>query len=47
MITIDADYTSDLDDGSYVYDLELTSSSGTVTRLLEGQFVVTPEVTTI
>jgi hypothetical protein len=47
VITIDADYTSDLNDGSYVYDLELTSSTGTVTRLLEGQFVVTPEVTTI
>jgi hypothetical protein len=47
VVTIDADYTSDLIDGSYVYDLELTSSSGTVTRLLEGQFVVTPEVTTI
>jgi len=46
-ITIDADYTSKLDDGTYVYDLELTSSSGIVTRLLEGQFVVTPEVTTI
>lgn len=47
VITIDADYTSALNDGTYVYDLELTSSSGTVTRLLEGQFVVTPEVTTI
>lgn len=47
VITIDADYTSKLTSGSYVYDLELTSSTGTVTRLLEGQFVVTPEVTTI
>jgi hypothetical protein len=47
VVTIDADYTSVLDDGTYVYDLELTSSGGTVTRLLEGQFVVTPEVTTI
>lgn len=28
----------------YVYDLELVSSSN-VTRLLEGQFMVTPEVT--
>lgn len=47
VITIDADYTSKLNDGSYVYDLELTSSSNVVTRLLEGQFVVTPEVTEI
>jgi hypothetical protein len=47
VITIDANYTSALDDGTYVYDLELTSSSGTVTRLLEGQFIVTPEVTVI
>ena len=28
-----------------VYDLELVAPSGDVTRLLEGQFVVTPEVT--
>lgn len=31
--------------GSYVYDLELTSSNGTVKRLLEGSFIVDPEVT--
>jgi len=30
---------------SGVYDLELTSGGGVVTRLLEGQFNVTPEVT--
>lgn len=29
----------------YVYDLELTSSNNTVTRLIEGKFIVTPEVT--
>lgn len=29
----------------YVYDLELTSSGGTVTRLVQGTFTVTPEVT--
>ena len=29
----------------YVYDLELVSSSDIVTRLIEGKFIVTPEVT--
>ena len=29
----------------YVYDLELVSSSDIVTRILEGKFLVTPEVT--
>ena len=29
----------------YVYDLELISSGGQVTRLIEGKFIVTPEVT--
>jgi hypothetical protein len=31
--------------GSFVYDLEITSSSGVVTRLIEGKFIVSPEVT--
>lgn len=43
-ITIDNATTAGLTAGDYVYDLELTSGS-TVTRLLEGQFIVTPEVT--
>lgn len=29
----------------YVYDLEIVSSSNIVTRLIEGKFIVTPEVT--
>jgi hypothetical protein len=29
----------------YIYDLELVSSSNKVTRLFEGKFMVTPEVT--
>jgi len=29
----------------YVYDLELVSSGNVVTRLIEGKFIVTPEVT--
>ena len=43
-ITISAVDTAGIPAGNYVYDLELTSG-GTVTRLLEGQFIVTPEVT--
>lgn len=30
---------------SGVYDLELIDGSGAVTRLIEGEFIVTPEVT--
>ena len=43
-ILIDAPTTASIVPGTYVYDLEL-SVSGTVSRLLEGKFVVTPEVT--
>lgn len=43
-IEITADDTSDVVAKCYVYDLELITSSN-VTRLLEGQFMVTPEVT--
>ena len=31
--------------GQYVYDLEIESGGGTVTRLMEGNVKVTPEVT--
>jgi hypothetical protein len=37
--------TGALTAGQYVYDLEVTSSSGTVTRLLEGGFIVYEGVT--
>ena len=43
-VLVDATTTTELVPGDYVYDLELIAS-GTVTRLIEGQFVVTPEVT--
>ena len=32
--------------GRYVYDIVLTSGDGTVTRILEGKFIVTAAVTT-
>ena len=31
--------------GTYYYDLEITSGSGIVTRLIQGQIVVSPQVT--
>ena len=43
-VNISASDTSALFAKDYVYDLELISS-GTVTRIIEGKFIVTPEVT--
>ena len=43
-ITIDSDTTGDISAGRYVYDLVLDSGS-TVTRYLEGKFIVTGAVT--
>ena len=37
--------TAAVEEGIYVYDLEIESGSSGVTRLLEGQVTVTPEVT--
>ncbi len=37
--------TSSLPAGNFLYDLELDSNGGTVSRLIEGSFIVTPEVT--
>lgn len=31
--------------GNYVYDLEITSSGGVVTRLVQGKIVISPQVT--
>lgn len=43
-IEINAPTTAGIVAKDYVYDLELVSSS-VVTRLIEGKFIVTPEVT--
>lgn len=43
-IEASAGQTTSLKPGTYVYDLELVTGA-TVTRLLEGAFTVTPEVT--
>jgi len=34
-----------IEEGIYVYDLEITSGTGTVTRLMQGEVTVNPEVT--
>jgi hypothetical protein len=42
---IHASVTSQIPAGTFVYDLELESSGGEVNRIIEGSFIVTPEVT--
>lgn len=42
-VTVDATTTGDIAAGRYVYDLVLTTGA-TVTRVLEGKFVVTAAV---
>lgn len=44
-LALTATETAALAAGRYVYDLELVSSGGLVTRLLEGVVTVSPEVT--
>lgn len=44
-VTLDAATTAGLQKMDAVYDLELISSAGVVTRLLRGKFIVDPEVT--
>lgn len=45
VIALSATQTADLVSGNYVYDLELASSGGVVTRLVQGDFNISPEVT--
>ena len=44
-IFADATTMQNLPKGQHFYDLELTDSSGVVTRILEGRFRVSPDVT--
>lgn len=44
-LSLTANVTSLLSAGRYVYDVELTSSTGIVTRVLEGIVSVSPNVT--
>lgn len=43
-LSLTATDTASISSGTYVYDLELVIGA-TVTRLLQGNFIVTPEVT--
>jgi hypothetical protein len=44
-ISLNRTVTSSMEAGRYVYDVELTSSANTRSRLVEGIVTVTPEVT--
>ena len=44
-LTVTAVVMATVPAGKYVYDLELVSASGTVSRLVQGNFVVRAEVT--
>jgi hypothetical protein len=45
-ISLTANQTAALDPERYVYDVEITSASGVVTRVVEGIITVRPEVST-
>jgi len=44
-VLVSSTATAAIPEGFYSYDLEITSGGGVTDRLLQGKFVVTPEVT--
>lgn len=44
-LSLTANQTSTMTAGRYVYDVEITDSSNTISRIVEGIVTVTPEVT--
>ncbi len=44
-ISLVANTSNEMEAGRYVYDIELTSNTGSVTRVLEGILTITPSVT--
>ena len=46
-ISLSASKTNAMKAGRYVYDVEVVSPAGTVTRVIEGQVELTPSVTRI
>jgi len=44
-VTVSAATMANVQAGRWVYDIELTSTGNEVTRILEGRFIVTAEVT--
>lgn len=45
LVTMSAEQTGGLTSKKYVYDLEIESPSGVVTRLIQGNIFVSPQVT--
>lgn len=46
-LALSANTSSTIEPGRYLYDVEITSSGGTVTRVVEGIVTVTPGITRI
>jgi hypothetical protein len=46
-ITLDGTQTAAMKAGRYVYDVEIVSSAGIITRVVEGQVEITPRVTRV
>jgi len=46
-ISFTSDDTNDIPGGRYLYDVEITSSGGSKTRVIEGIAVVTPQITKV
>ena len=44
-ISLSAAITSGMKPGRYVYDIEIVSNTNVITRVIEGQFILTPSVT--
>lgn len=44
-LNLSAAATTALIPGTYVYDLEMAAGSGIVTRLVQGELIISPEVT--
>ena len=46
-ISLSGDQTGAMKAGRYVYDVEVVSSGGVITRVVEGQVEITPRVTRV
>ena len=46
-ISLTSATTTNMKPGRYVYDVEIVSNTNIVTRVIEGQFILTPSVTRI
>ena len=44
-MTMTSSATGAIEEGIYVYDIEITSGAGSVTRILQGKVTLTPQVT--